>query len=281
MPTYANWPVFKQIFSFLAFLLNLIFDGLEQIGVVNVALSVVFFSLFIQLLLLPIQICRGIQRGKKSEGDRQMSLLKERYEGDLSNLEYIEKKNEIRKKYGEKKGAGCLFTIIQMMVLLLSFGVLGSMNESVTVLSGLSEEGLARAYTTFGINFALSTNEDPWPNVLLVVFYLLLQFLPDIIRKIVARRNAFKKATEGMTEEEKEKYREEHRFNIHKDGFLVFQVVTSIAFPCLIASASLMLPGYYLWYWILGTFWRPLLFKCAKKMKEACRRRSKPQESKM
>ena len=121
MPAYANWPVFKQIFSFMLFVLNLIFSGLEQIGIVNVALGVVFFSLFIQLLLLPLQIYRGSKRRRKLEKNQRLDALKREYKEDPSNPEYIEKKKSVIDSYTERKGSGCLFTIIQMIIILLSF----------------------------------------------------------------------------------------------------------------------------------------------------------------
>ena len=46
MPGIAQWPIFKQVMFVMAEVLNFIFDTLQSMGVVNVAIAAIFFSLF-------------------------------------------------------------------------------------------------------------------------------------------------------------------------------------------------------------------------------------------
>ena len=258
LPGFANWPIFKQILSVMFSVMTFIYEVLETIGAVNVGVAVIVFALFIQLCLIPFKIRTGIKREKRIKKNAKIALIKEEYKGRMDDetavAEMKERQQKVKEEYKEPKGVGCLFTIIQIIFLVLSFTAVTYAETYVPVLMNASEEGLMAAYSFLGMNLKQSAQESLWPNGLFALCYLLLHFVPGIVKQRIAKKKEKKMIMEGMTEEEKQEYLKSTKFNLKNGGFEVFQFVLKLWWPLMYGGISFTISSMLLIYWISGHF---------------------------
>ena len=100
LPGFTQWPVFREILFVFSEVLNFIFNQLNNIGIVNITLAVIFASLFYQILLLPFTIRRSVKSSSKSKVRAELKRLEREYQNKLDNpvllTEYKKKQEEIQ-----------------------------------------------------------------------------------------------------------------------------------------------------------------------------------------
>ena len=277
LPGFANWPVFKQMLSVMFSVMTFIFEVLESIGVVNVGVAIILFALFVQLCLLPFRIVQGVQGGKKAKRNAKLTALKEEYkermEDEAAVAEMTERQKIIKEEYAEPKGVGCLLIIVQMVIITLAFTAIGYMREYVPALMNASEDALATAYSFLGMNLNESAVQNTWPNGLFALCYLLLHFVPGMVKRHIAKKKATEVAMEGMTEEEKLAYKESNKFSLKTGGFKVFQFVLSLWWPLMFGGIAFNIATIYLVYWIAGQIFTMIFDKSYKAIYKIWERR--------
>ena len=265
LPGFANWPIFKQILSVMFSIMTFIFEVLESIGVANVGVAIIIFSLFIQLCLLPFKIRQGINGRKKVQRNAKLALIKEEYKGRMDDeaavAEMKERQKEVKDKYKEPKGVGCLFLILQMIIIILSFTTISHMEAYIPTLMNATEEELIAAYSLFGMNLKESAQESLWPNGLFALCYLILHFVPGMVKQYIAKKKERKIVMEGMTEEEKQEYLKSTKFSFKTGGFEVFQFAMKLWWPLMYGGISFKIASMFLVYWIAGQVFRTILYK--------------------
>ena len=247
--------------------LNFIFNQLNNIGIVNVAISIVFFSLFYQLLVLPFSIRRGLQGNKELEKKAALEALQKEYQdklGDEEALEEFKKKKEELLKSNEKKkkkGVGCLIFSIQFFVMLCMLNVMAYIPHYVRLLSAMDKSAVTRAYNLFGLDLRTVTSENWWPAILLVILYAAIFFLPGEIKRRKEEKRERKEWVNSLNEEERQIVREEDH---KKNGISIMMGITRLISPALIVWLCIKVPCYLVVYWIANTIWKPIVFRTAR-----------------
>ena len=125
--TQSTAPIIGWIATLLGYVMSLIFKALSSVGIENIGLCIIFFTIFVRLLLLPLMV--GQQKFQKLNAVMQpeISKIQKKYRGK-KDAESMQKQNEeikaVYEKYGTSATGGCLQLIIQMPILFALFQVI-------------------------------------------------------------------------------------------------------------------------------------------------------------
>ena len=265
MPGIAQWPIFKQVMFVMAEVLNFIFDTLQSMGVVNVAIAAIFFSLFYQILLLPLGVRSVVREFKTAEKTSELKRLEEEYKDSMDNpvllAEYQKKQKEIQAKGKPKKGSGCLVLFVQIFIIMCMLNVLAYMNICVRVLSALDETALSKAYYFWGLNLADAVKDSWWPSVLLAVFYVAIFWLPDVIKKKIEAKKDRERWLSELSEEDRLKATTTKE---KKDSFSFGMGLLKLVSPAMALYFSVSVPMFFVVYWIANVIWKAILLYTTK-----------------
>lgn len=157
--SYENWFIIKQ----LAWVFGKIMDGimiaLNAVGIHNIALCIVLFSIITQAILLPLTIKSQKSTRISAFIQPEIKKIQDKYKGktdQLSQQKMLEEQQALQQRYGVSMTAGCLPMLIQMPILFALYPVVYNMEAHVDYLAVLKEqlsaEEFARMYTLFGLN---------------------------------------------------------------------------------------------------------------------------------
>lgn len=108
-------------------ILDLIYNGLSSIGISNLALCIIVFTLVVKLILLPFTIRQ--QRGSKINQFIQPEIQKvqKKYKNKTdqeSMLKQQQETQEVYRKYGTSMTNGCLLSFIQLPIIYALYRVI-------------------------------------------------------------------------------------------------------------------------------------------------------------
>lgn len=121
--TKSNMFIVKYFADILGVLMNWIFE----LGVVNIGLAIIIFSIVVYMLMMPMQIRQQKFSKMNSIMQPEIQKIQKKYEGKKDN-ESIMKMNEETKavyaKYGVSPSGSCLQLLIQMPILFALYQVI-------------------------------------------------------------------------------------------------------------------------------------------------------------
>ena len=115
-----DWPVIKQISWLLGQVMNGIYNVLDAIGIQNIGVSIIIFTVIVYTLLIPLTIKQQKFSKMQSVMTPEIRKIQKKYEGkrdQASMLKQQEEMNAVYDKYGTKMSSGCLPSLIQMLFL--------------------------------------------------------------------------------------------------------------------------------------------------------------------
>ncbi|MBQ6361370.1 MAG: YidC/Oxa1 family membrane protein insertase [Lachnospiraceae bacterium] len=178
--TVGDWPIIKQIAYLLGFVMRGIFVGLSSMGILNITLCIVLFTIITRMILLPLTI----QQQKFSKLNAVMSpelqALQKKYQGkrDQASMSKMQAEQQaLYDKYGVSMSAGCLPSLIQIPLLFALYPVVYNMEKYVPELANFSAEELTKMYTIFGIYLKDSPKLGMNASMLIPILAGLAQFL--------------------------------------------------------------------------------------------------------
>ena len=178
--TVGDWPIIKQIAYLLGFVMRGIFVGLSSMGILNITLCIVLFTIITRMILLPLTI----QQQKFSKLNAVMSpelqALQKKYQGkrDQASMSKMQAEQKaLYDKYGVSMSAGCLPSLIQIPLLFALYPVVYNMEKYVPELANFSAEELTKMYTIFGIYLKDSPKLGMNASMLIPILAGLAQFL--------------------------------------------------------------------------------------------------------
>lgn len=128
--------ILGPIASLLGYIMNAIFWLQEQIGIANIGLCIILFTVVIYMLLMPMTIKQ--QKFSKLQNIMQPELqaIQKKYKGKNQDQAAMMKMNEetqaVYKKYGVNPMGSCLQLIIQMPILFALYRVIWNIPAYVT-----------------------------------------------------------------------------------------------------------------------------------------------------
>ena len=156
--------ILGPIAKLLGIIINFIFNILDKLGVPNVGLSIILFTIFIYLLLLPLTFKQQKFSKLSAVMNPEIRAIQEKYKGKSDNETTIKMNEEMQavyRKYGVSPTGSCVQLIIQMPILFALYRVIYNIPAYVTKvydsLSPLADEILQQnGYEEFikGLNSA-------------------------------------------------------------------------------------------------------------------------------
>ncbi|MCR5509115.1 MAG: YidC/Oxa1 family membrane protein insertase [Lachnospiraceae bacterium] len=140
--TQYNGKILGPIAKILGYLMNLIFVGLDKIGIPNTGLAIILFTIVIYLLLMPLTIRQQKFSKLSAKMNPEIQAIQAKYKGKKDNesmMRMNEETKAVYAKYGTSPTGSCVQLLIQMPILFALYRVIDNIPAYVTkVKSGFS-----------------------------------------------------------------------------------------------------------------------------------------------
>ncbi len=161
--------ILEPIANVLGYIMNAIFWVQEQIGIPNIGLCIILFTIIIYMIMLPLTIQQQKFSRLQVKMNPELQAINKKYEGKKDDQAAMMKMNEETKavyaKYGVHPMGSCLQLLIQMPILFALYRVIwnvpayvssvysafGSLASELLETSG-AEEFLTTAATSLSVN---------------------------------------------------------------------------------------------------------------------------------
>lgn len=145
--TKVTTPIIGWVGSVLGWIINIIYSGLEAIGITNIGLSIILFTLVVYLLMMPLQVKQQKFSKMNSIMQPEIQKIQKKYKGKKdqdSLMKQNEEINAVYQKYGVSPTGSCVQLLIQMPVLLALYQVIyhipGYISGVREVFTGLADK---------------------------------------------------------------------------------------------------------------------------------------------
>lgn len=111
----------------LGLLMNWIFEGLDAIGIPNIGLAIIIFTLVIYLCMTPLTIKQQKFSKLSAKMNPEIQAIQEKYKGKKDNesaMKMNEETKAVYEKYGVSPSGSCLQLVIQMPILFALYRVI-------------------------------------------------------------------------------------------------------------------------------------------------------------
>ncbi len=125
--TQHDGKILGPIAKVLGYILNGIFVLLEKIGIPNIALAIILFTIVIYLLLMPLTIKQQKFSKLSAKMNPEIQAIQAKYKGkkDQASMAAMNEETQaIYKKYGVSPSGSCVQLIIQMPILFALYRVI-------------------------------------------------------------------------------------------------------------------------------------------------------------
>ena len=167
LATKSGTPVIGQIAILMGWIMNGIYKALDCVGIQNLGLCIIIFSIIIYLLMTPLQIKQ--QKFSKLSAIMQPELQKiqDKYKGKNNDQDAMMKMQEetsaVYQKYGVSPTGSCVQLLIQMPVLWALWQVIQNIPAYVgsvkNIFTGVADKIVAvNGYTDLLQNFITENN---------------------------------------------------------------------------------------------------------------------------
>ncbi len=134
--TKNSTPIFKWIVALLGVIMNVIFMAQVKIGIPNIGLCIILFTIVIYLLMTPLTVQQQRYSKLSAKMNPELQAIQKKY-GDKKNDQVaMTKMNEetqaVYSKYGVNPMGSCLQLIIQMPILFALYRVIWNVPAYVT-----------------------------------------------------------------------------------------------------------------------------------------------------
>lgn len=119
--------IIEPIAALLGAILDILFKGLDAIGLGNIAIAIVIFTLIVKLLMLPLTVKQSKMSKLNSIISPEVKAIQDKYKDKRNDQEAMLKMNEETKavyaKYGTSQMGGCVQLLIQFPILISLYRV--------------------------------------------------------------------------------------------------------------------------------------------------------------
>lgn len=133
--TQNSTPIFKYVVKLLGLIMNGIFEFLNLIGIPNIGLSIILFTIIIYLLLMPLTIKQQRFSKLSARMNPEIQAIQAKYKGKQDQESMMAMNMETKAvyaKYGVSPSGSCVQLLIQMPILFALYRVIYSMPAYVT-----------------------------------------------------------------------------------------------------------------------------------------------------
>ncbi|MGN0251883.1 MAG: membrane protein insertase YidC [Oliverpabstia sp.] len=127
MMTKVTTPIIGWICSILGWVINAIYALLNVIGIPNIGLAIILFTLVVYMAMMPLQVKQQKFSKMNSIMQPEIQRIQKKYKGKKDNdsmMKQNEELNAVYQKYGVSPTGSCVQLLIQMPVLLALYQVI-------------------------------------------------------------------------------------------------------------------------------------------------------------
>lgn len=187
--TQSSTFIIGDVAKLLGWIMNGIFEGLSAIGMANIGLAIIIFTIVIKLLMVPLTIKQQKFSKLSSVMNPEIQAIQKKYRGKNDSESIAKMNNETRAiydKYGTSPTGGCLQMLIQMPILFALYAVIRSIPAYVPTLKGYFLNILNGANGNDGL-FSIAGFADKMKEV----FNLGFDCVPENANQIIDSLNTF------------------------------------------------------------------------------------------
>ena len=125
--TKVSMPIIGWVSEILGWMINVIYSGLELIGITNIGLSIILFTLVVYLLMTPLQIKQQKFSKLNAVMQPEIQKIQKKYQGKKdqdSMMKMNEETQAVYQKYGVSPTGSCVQLAIQMPILFALYRVI-------------------------------------------------------------------------------------------------------------------------------------------------------------
>ena len=125
--TKVSMPIIGWVSEILGWMINVIYSGLELIGITNIGLSIILFTLVVYLLMTPLQIKQQKFSKLNAVMQPEIQKIQKKYNGKKDQDSMMKQNEEISavyQKYGVSATGSCVQLAIQMPILFALYQVM-------------------------------------------------------------------------------------------------------------------------------------------------------------
>ena len=133
--TQYDGAILGPIAKILGWIMNAIFNLTDAIGIPNIGLSIILFTIVIYLLLLPLTIKQQKFSKLSAKMNPEIEAIRKKYEGKKDESSVMAQNQEIQMvyaKYGASPSGSCVQLLIQMPILFALYRVISNIPAYVT-----------------------------------------------------------------------------------------------------------------------------------------------------
>ncbi len=133
--TQNSGKILGPIAKLLGYLMNAIFNGLDAIGIPNIGLAIILFTLVIYIALMPLTIKQQKFSKLSAKMNPEIQEIQAKYKGKKDNesaMKMNEETKAVYEKYGVSPSGSCIQLIIQMPILFALYRVIYNIPAYVT-----------------------------------------------------------------------------------------------------------------------------------------------------
>ena len=130
-----DWPIISQISWILGQVMNGIYNVMSAIGIENIGVSIIIFTIIVYMILLPLTIKQQKFSKMTAVMNPEIQKIQKKYAGkkdQVSQQKQMEETNQVYEKYGVKMSSGCLPSLVQILILFGLYPVVQNVPEYVT-----------------------------------------------------------------------------------------------------------------------------------------------------
>ena len=129
-----DWPIIKQIVDLFSYALGYLYVFLDWIGIANIGLAIILFTIVIKCIVLPLTIKQQKFTKLTSVMQPELSAIQAKYKGatDQYSMQAMQAETKaVYAKYGVSQTGGCLQSFIQLPVLVALYGALRNIPTAI------------------------------------------------------------------------------------------------------------------------------------------------------
>jgi YidC/Oxa1 family membrane protein insertase len=133
--TQNTTPIIGQVAKLLGWIMNGIFYVIDKIGVPNVGLAIILFTIVVYMLMMPLTIKQQKFSKLSAKMNPELQAIQAKYKGRSDNDSAMAQNAEIQAvyaKYGVSPTGSCVQLLIQMPILFALYRVIYAMPAYVT-----------------------------------------------------------------------------------------------------------------------------------------------------
>ena len=130
----STWPIIGWVCQILGWLINGIYFCLEKIGIPNIGIAIILYTIIIYLVLTPLQIKQQKMSKMMSVMQPDLQRIEKKYQNKKDQASMMKQQEEIQQvydKYGVSMMGGCLPLLIQMPLLFALYPVIYNIQKYV------------------------------------------------------------------------------------------------------------------------------------------------------